>query len=167
MVRTELPFQCCGVDEIIGIPVAWMLGSYGTEETIAYFLFLLQSANVSTIPWRFMTDRDLAQINAILLCYPESGIWLCWWHVLHAWQQHFVISQNELLWTKLKALIRLEDSTLFEAALAEIKDLAPIRFWDYLINNWLPQKFILMWSAVYRRDRGIHLLNDTNMLTEA
>lgn len=152
---------------MIGLPVAWMLASYGTEETIAYFLQLLRAANLFTIPWRFMTDRDFAQINAILLRYPESDVWLCWWHVLHAWQQHFVISQNELLWTKLKALLRLEDPVLFDAALVEIEGLAPPRFWVYLVKNWLPQKFVLMWSAVYHRSRGIHLLNDTNMLIEA
>ncbi|KAF8952885.1 hypothetical protein BDZ97DRAFT_1680484, partial [Flammula alnicola] len=68
---------------------------------------------------------------------------------------------------KLKALIRLEDPALLDVALVEIKGLAPARFWGYLVKNWLPQKFVLMWSAVYRRSRGIHLLNDTNMLIEA
>jgi len=114
-----------------------------------------------------MSDRDLAQINAIVLRYPESEVWLCWWHVLHAWQQHFVISQNELLWVKLKALIRLENPVALEAALAEVKDLAPPQFWDYFVNYWLPQKYLVMWSAIYRRNRGIYLLNDTNMLIEA
>lgn len=105
----------------------------------------------------------------IILCYPESEIWLCWWHVLHAWQQHFVISQNKLLllWEKLKALIRIKHQTDLEAALEEIKDLAPPRFWDYLVKYWLPQQFLSMGSAVYRRNRGIYLLSDTNMLVEA
>jgi hypothetical protein len=144
-----------------------MVASYGTEETIAYFLWLLRKRNPFTIPWRFMSDRDLAQINAIGLRYPESEIWLCWWHVLHAWQQHFVISQHELLWDKLRALIRIENSADLEAALAEIKDLAPTPFWDYFVKYWLPQQFLMMWSAVYRRNRGIYLLSDTNMLIEA
>lgn len=144
-----------------------MLASYGTEETIAYFLSLLHASNLFTIPKKFMTDRDFAQINAIAARYPESEIWLCWWHVLHAWQQHLSISQNELLWTKLKALIRVEDSALFDSALVEIKDLAPPRFWDYLAKNWLSHKLVLMWSAVYRQNRELHLLSDMNMLIEA
>ncbi len=144
-----------------------MLASYGTEGTISYFLRLLRSANDSTIPAKFMTDRDFAQINAITSEYPECGIWLCWWHVLHSWQQHFVISQNEALWIKLKALLRVEDPEKFNLALGEIKALSPANFWDYLVNNWLAEKFVIMWSAMYRRNRGIHLLNDTNMLIEA
>jgi hypothetical protein len=143
-----------------------MLASHGTEDVIAYFLYLLRGANLFTIPCRFMTDRDFAQINAISICYPESDIWLCWWHVLHAWQQHFSISQNKLLWMKLKALIWLEDSELFNAALVEIQNLAPSHFWAYLVKNWLPEKLVCMWSAIYRQSQGIHLLNDTNMLIE-
>lgn len=114
-----------------------------------------------------MSDRDPAQINVIVLRYPESEVWLCWWHVLHAWQQHFVISQNELLWDKLKALIRIENSADLEAALSEIKDLVPMPFWDYFVKHWLPLQFLMMWSAVYRKNRGIYLLSDTNMLVEA
>lgn len=144
-----------------------MLASYGTEETIAYFLFLLRMANPLTIPWRWMSDRDLAQINAIVLRYPESLVWLCWWHVLHAWQQHFVISQHELLWTKLKGLVRIEEYEQFMAAIDEIRSLAPEHFWDYFAKNWLTEKFVPMWSAIYRCARGIHLLSDTNMLLEA
>lgn len=144
-----------------------MLASYGTEETIAYFLRLLRTTNISTIPSKFMTDCDFAQINAIASQYPKCEIWLCWWHVLHSWQQHFVISQNEALWIKLKALPRVEDPDKFDPALEEIKALSPANFWDYLVKNWLAPNFVVMWSAVYRRSRGIHLLNDTNMLIEA
>lgn len=151
----------------VGLPIAWMLASYGTEETIAYFLSLLRALNPSTIPKKFMTDCDFAQINAITVRYLESEIWLCWWHVLHAWQQHFVISQNENLWMKLKALIWLEDLSLFDAALVEIKALAPAWFWDYLVKNWLLEKLTHMWSAVHHRSQEIHLFNDTNMLIEA
>ncbi|KAF8972452.1 hypothetical protein BDZ97DRAFT_1637798, partial [Flammula alnicola] len=45
--------------------------------------------------------------------------------------------------------------------------LSPPPFWDYFVKYWLPQQFLLMWSAVYRRNRGIYLLSDTNMLIEA
>ncbi|KAF8887878.1 hypothetical protein CPB84DRAFT_1816607 [Gymnopilus junonius] len=113
-----------------------MIASYGTEETIAYFLFLLQVANPFMIPWRFMSDRDLAQINAIVLRYPESLVWLCC-------GTFFMHGNNTLNQT-----------------------LAPACFWDYFVKNWLQEKFILMWSAIYHRNREIHLLSDTNMLLE-
>jgi len=151
----------------LGLPIAWMMASYGTEEMISYFLWLLRKFNPVTIPLKFMSDRDLAQINAIILSYPESEVWLCWWHVLHAWQQHFVISQNKTLWAKLKSLVRIEDPAALETALAEIKELAPLPFWNYFEMYWLPRRFLLMWSAVYRKNRGIYLLSDTNMLIEA
>jgi len=89
-------FMICdeSIEKYLGLPVAWMMASYRTEETIACFL---RKHNPFTISWPFMSDRDLAQINAIVLRYPESEVWLCWWHVLHALQQHFVTSKHELL----------------------------------------------------------------------
>lgn len=61
----------------------------------------------------------------------------------------------------------MEDPDKFDPALKEIKALSPANFWDYVVKNWLAPKFVVMWSAVYCRSCGIHLLNDTNMLIEA
>lgn len=61
-------------DSQIGCPVAWLLASSGTEETIAYWLQLVQNKSPSVLPYRFMTDRDQAQINAIGSVYKSSTI---------------------------------------------------------------------------------------------
>ena len=80
-----------------GCPVAWMVSSNTTEATIGFFLYTLCSANPSVIMSKIMTDFDWAQINMIMRHYPEGQIFLCWWHVLHAWQQHITIS-HYLVW---------------------------------------------------------------------
>ena len=74
----------------IGMPVAWMISSNGKEATIDYFLDTLCAQNPKVVPKYPMTDFDKAQNNAIECCYPKSQLLLCWWHVAHAWQQHFV-----------------------------------------------------------------------------
>ena len=90
-----------------GFPVAWLLASSGTRCTLYYFLYLVRKRNPLVILRRIMTDRDLAQINACSSCYPEAAILLCWWHVLHAWQQHFHISDYPELWTMLKGWVNV------------------------------------------------------------
>jgi MULE transposase domain. len=150
-----------------GIPVAWMLASNGTQETLTYFLKLICQANPGVTPHWIMTDRDIAQINACRQQYPGSAILLCWWHVLHAWQQHFIISQHPILWEKLKAWIRVTDEAEFSTYWNVIMTLAPLNFIDYLQEYWMPVKFIKMWSAVHRANRTILEQSDTNMLVEA
>ncbi|KAF8149019.1 hypothetical protein BJ912DRAFT_870046 [Pholiota molesta] len=114
-----------------------------------------------------MTDRDLAQINACCACYPESTILLCWWHVLHSWQQHLVISKNEDLWKNLQQLVRIQDPRAFDIALQEIEFLAPHEFMEYFNAYWLCEPFLSMWSGVCRKNLGIYEISNTNMLIEA
>jgi hypothetical protein len=109
------------------MPAAWMLASNGTEVTIDYFLVLLRKANPSIKPRKFMSDKDWAQLNAIVRRYPESHVLLCWWHVLHAWQQHFSIIHYPELWTLLKDWIRITDDAKFEAYLKKIKSAGPCK----------------------------------------
>ncbi|KAF8951341.1 hypothetical protein BDZ97DRAFT_1684876, partial [Flammula alnicola] len=99
--------------------------------------------------------------------YSESWIFLCWWHVLHAWQQHFAISKNEVLWEKLKALVRIDNLAALDAAILEIRSLSSPSFLKYFTEYWLLERFVRMWSAVYRRDRELLEISDTNMLAEA
>ncbi|KAJ7110913.1 hypothetical protein C8R44DRAFT_633670 [Mycena epipterygia] len=45
--------------------------------------------------------------------------------------------------------------------------MAPSGFVDYLTRYWMTDRVVKMWSAVYRKDRTIFQLCDTNMLIEA
>ncbi|EDR07809.1 uncharacterized protein LACBIDRAFT_297987 [Laccaria bicolor S238N-H82] len=144
-----------------------MLASNGTAETIGYFVLLLRERSPLIIPHWLMTDRDLAQINALRHYFPTSTILLCWWHVLHTWQQHLVISQNIELWDKLKAWVRIECLKNFEAAWVDIQRLSPRAFHNYLVQYWMTDEFRAMWSAVNCKDRAIFERSDTNMLLEA
>jgi hypothetical protein len=67
----------------IGVPVAWMLASNGTTDTIAFFVGWVRDASLVVWPAVIMTDRDHVQINALRIVYPDSQILLCKWHVLH------------------------------------------------------------------------------------
>ena len=66
----------------IGIPVAWMLTSSGTTDSIAFFLDWVKEASPEVQPRIIMTDRDQAQITAIQMTYPHSQTLLCIWHML-------------------------------------------------------------------------------------
>jgi MULE transposase domain len=41
-------------------------------------------------PAVIMSDHDQVQLNALKKVYQDSQILLCIWHVLHAFQSHFV-----------------------------------------------------------------------------
>ncbi|KAK7013490.1 hypothetical protein R3P38DRAFT_3206828 [Favolaschia claudopus] len=84
-----------------------------------------------------MSDFVWGQINACNAEY-RALVLLCWWHVLHTWQQHFKISLRPELWELLKRWIRIVDH-----------DIIP------------------MWSAVYRKNLKLSQNRDTNMLIEA
>jgi hypothetical protein len=148
-----------------GMPAAWMVSSNAQEETIDYFLNSIRQQNSNVIPIRFMSDKDRGQMNAIQRQYPESLLLLCWWHVLHAWQQHFVTTHYPELWDLLKKWVRMTDQPEFDQSYKEIRTLAPQSFVEYLEVNWLNE--VNLWSAVYRKDRTVFELSDTNMLVEA
>jgi hypothetical protein len=107
-----------------GMPIAWMIASNGQADTIDYFLMYLHQLNPDIIPHKFMSDNDSGQLGQIRFRYSLSQLMLCWWHVLHAWQQHFVTRHYPELWEKLKGWIRITDKAEFWACWEEIKSLA-------------------------------------------
>lgn len=155
----------CLIFRLLGMPAAWMISSNGQEETIDYFLNTIRTLHPTVIPKRFMSDKDRAQLNAIQRRYAESCLLLCWWHVLHAWQQHFVTCHHPELWELLKKWVRITDEVDFETSWDKIKAIAPPSMIEYLQTNWLDERHL--WSAVYRQDRTIFEMSDTNMLVEA
>lgn len=146
-----------------------MVSSNTTEVTIDFFLLALQKQNPKVIPNKFMSDRDHRQMNAVRQQYFKSVLYFCWWHVLHAWQQHFVTTQFSKLWELLKKWVRVTDNDKFEAYWTKIRalppHLAPPSFLEYITTYWIPYK--KMWSAVYQTDHTVFKLCDTNMLVEA
>lgn len=144
-----------------------MLSNSGTEATLTWFLSLVKSRSPTVLPNILMTDRDHAQINALRTVFILSVVFLCWWHVLHAWQQHFRIPDNRDLWDLLKSWIRITDRSKFDERWAKIQEIAPRAFVQYLETNWMSDTIVRMWSAVYRVGRSIFEDCDTNMLIEA
>lgn len=132
-----------------------------------FYLRTFRHANPSVIPSFFMTDKDHAQMNAISSVFPEPAtkILLCWWHVLHAWQQHFHINEFPELWDDLKRWIRINNEAEFQNHWTKIQSYAPSSMVLYLKKNWMNATHL--WSAVSRQGRNIHELSDTNMLIEA
>lgn len=150
-----------------GIPVAWMISNSGTEETITNFLNLVHKRSPTILPCIIMTDCDHAQINACCYIFFHAIILLCWWHVLHAWQQHFCIPAHPDLWKLLKKWIRIKDPAIFECTWQQIQRLATPSFLEYLHKMWMCDDIIKMWSATHRVGRSIFEESDTNMLIEA
>jgi len=58
---------------------------------------------------------------------------LCWWHVLHVWQQHFITTSFPELWDVLKSWIRITDETKFNKSWAKVQE----SFTEYIITYWL------------------------------
>ncbi|KAJ7572455.1 hypothetical protein C8J56DRAFT_807390 [Mycena floridula] len=146
-----------------GVPAGWMLSSNAKEVTTDFFLDKLRQRNLHIIPENWMSDFDKGQINSIRKKYPESArIFRCWWHVLHAWQQYFVIAHYPELWALLKGWIHIADPVEFEQCWLKIQAVAPDSVITYLMKNWLLVK--CMWSAVFRIGRTIWQDSDTNML---
>jgi hypothetical protein len=117
-----------------------MLASSGTQATISYFLRLNRLRSPLIKPRYIISDFDWAQIHACIAEY-EAFILLCWWHVLHAWQQHFKISSHPDLWELLKQWIRITDEAEF------------YMMWNR-INSKAPQSFCRLSDAVL--DAGAH-----------
>lgn len=149
-----------------------MIASSGTEPTITYFLRLVKQRSPSVNTRYIMSDRDHAQINACLAVFTTAILLLCWWHVLHAWQQHFRVLQHPELWVLLKSWIRITDYAKFQTVWAEVRkraseEFADLKFLTYLETTWMSETIVRMWSAMYRIDRSIFEDCDTNMLIEA
>ena len=151
----------------LGVPVAWMLTSNGTTENIAFFVRWIRDVSSEVRPAVIMTDCDQAQINALESVYPQSRIFLCHWHVLHAIRSHFVTTEFEALWQKIKALVRTDNQAIFDTLWSEIctDPLVPPSVVKYLNDFWMKRPY--MWSKVFRKNLSIFEEGDTNMLIEA
>ena len=151
----------------IGVPVAWMLASNGTTDTIAFFVGWVRDASPAVRPAVIMTDRDRAQINALRIVYPDSQILLCKWHVLRAIRSHFNTNEFPDLWAKVKAFVSASEPADFARLWVEISNdpSVPLSFVQYMRSEWLPEA--KMWSLVMRKNRSIFEEGDTNMLLEA
>ena len=88
-----------------GFLVALMISSNTIEATIDYFFTMLWEQNQDVIPAKMMTYCDKGQLKAIWHCYTEAQVCLCCWHVLHAWQDHFITHHFPKLWGLLKGCI--------------------------------------------------------------
>ncbi|KAJ7665805.1 hypothetical protein B0H17DRAFT_951239 [Mycena rosella] len=142
-------------------------GSNLAPDCITYFLKLNRLSSPLTICSKIMSDFNWSQINSCCEIYWEAWLLLCWWHVLHAWQQHFSIPTYPELWEVLKRWIRIIDKIEFDATWVKIQAMAPQVFTEYLTRYWMPERVVKMWSAVYRTDRTIYQQCDTNMLIES
>jgi len=151
----------------IGIPVAWMLVSNGTTDTIAFFVSCVRDTSLAVWLAVIMTDRDHAQMNALRLVYPDSQMLLCKWHVLHTMRSHFNTSEFLKLWAKVKALVNALQSADFVKLWVEISNdpSVPQSFVQYMRTEWIPEA--KLWAMVMQKNRSILEEGDTNMLLKA
>lgn len=151
-----------------GMPAAFMLASDGTEATMTFYLRTVRGWNSLVIPRLFMSDRDQGQINSIHTVYACT-VYLCRWHVLHAWHQHIKTDKYPELWNLLKKWVYAETEQKFDLIWSQIQALdrekCPESIIAYLTKNWVGEK--TMWAAYFRCDRTIFERADTNMLVEA
>jgi transposase-like protein len=113
-----------------------MISSNGKEETIYFFLQVFRNRN-PTIPRYILSDRDEGQLNAIERVYSDSQLFLCLWHVLHAWRAHLHIPQHPEVWKMLQMLPRAETKEEADEIWGQIKWKAPADFVQYLETNWM------------------------------
>ena len=133
---------------VAGFPAAWMISSNGTEATVDHFIAALKKNNPGVNPRVIMSDFDWCQINVARRHHPAALVLLCWWHVLHAWQQHLRIDEHPELWKLLKGWIRLTEISEFNKCWVGIQSLAPTYFIEYIQNTWW--KHWKMWYDSHR-----------------
>src|ERR1700720_101837 len=131
---------------VAGFPAAWMISSNGMEATVDHFIAALKKNNPGVNPRVIMSDFDWCQINVARRHHPAALVLLCWWHVLHAWQQHLRIDEHPELWKLLKGWIRLTEISEFNKCWVGIQSLAPTYFIEYIRSTWW--KHWKMWSAM-------------------
>ena len=141
-----------------------MVSSNATEPTVNFFFKTLQKCNPDVIPNVFMLDFDKTQIKVILRWYPEALLLLCWWHVLHAWQQHITTSHYPKLWTLLMGWIQIINKSQFDECWEKIQVLAPASLILYIMEYWLP--VWELWLAQECTDQNMFELRNTNMLVK-
>ena len=114
----------CGREAHIpeGVPVAWMLASNGTTDTIAFFVGWVRDTSPAVWPAVIMTDRNRTQINVLRIVYPNSQILLCKWHVLRAMRSHFNTNEFPDLWAKVKAFVNASEPAVFAKLWVEISN---------------------------------------------
>ena len=134
---------------------------------IKFFVKWVRDASPSVWPGVIMTDHDQAQIAALEIVYPQSQIFLCTWHVLRAMRSHFITSEFQGLWEKIKAWVNEEDLAKFFKIWDEISSNSsvPPSVIKYLATEWLQVSH--RWSKVARRNCSIFEEGNTNMLIEA
>jgi MULE transposase domain len=144
-----------------------MLTSNATTDTISFFISWVKDGSPAVRPSIIMTDRDQAQMAAIEEVYPQSRIFLCTWHVLHAMVAHFSTSKHPALWEKIKKWVKTDSWAEFDQIKDEILDdpSTPASFVVYLKQSWIP--IVHQWSIAARKGRSIFEEGETNMLIEA
>jgi hypothetical protein len=149
-----------------GVPVAFMLLSSGTEATIQFFLNWVKEQNLEIKPAIIMTDHNQAQINMLKAIYPDSTIYLCWWHVLCTMWTHFCTEEFPKLWECVCEWVKTPDQSKFESWWDEMQTnhSVPQSFIDYLKVNWMT--IVPMWSGSVWKNCTIFQEGDTNMLIE-
>jgi hypothetical protein len=120
-----------------------MISSNGTTATIAFFIAWVRAANPSIRPGIIMSDRDQAQIKALEFVYPapESRVYYCTWHVLHAMRSHLNTNIYLVLWDKVKRWTKTEDEIEWLMIWVDIANSpashTPPSFLEYLRKEWL------------------------------
>ena len=129
-----------------------MLTSSGTTNIIAFFVKWVRDTSPSVWPGVIMTDHNQVQIAALESVYPQSQVFLCMWHMLHAIRTHFVTNQFQALWVKIKAWVNTEDVAKFLKIWDKISSnpSVPQSIVKYLATEWL--QVLHMWSKVARKN---------------
>ena len=159
-------YGCLICFHLTGIPITWMLSSNGMEATIKYFLNFIKTWNLEILPRIIMTDRDQAQMNAIMAVYLKTTVLLCWWHMLCTIQMHFCMEEFPELWECICAWVKTSDQIKCDSWWEEMQSNAsvPQSLVDYLKANCMG--IVPLWSGTYRKDWPIFQEGDTNMLIE-
>ena len=88
-----------GVIDGTAFPISYLLVSAGKNRPITRILMgwftALKEYGMNNVKI-FLTDKDMAQINAAISIWPNAHIQLCLWHVKRAVEQH-LSSKKQIL----------------------------------------------------------------------
>ncbi|KAF0555924.1 hypothetical protein F8M41_016538 [Gigaspora margarita] len=148
-----------------GVPLAWLISESCNSQTIETWLFMLKNDGWAK-PTAVMLDNDDAEINAICSVFPQSKIFLCWWHLKRAWRlwisKKIKAESHDSLFNDMDQLLSIDNENKVDVSISQFE-----KWWqNTLVVQYFAAEYIKkkeMWIKCYRHNY-VHGINTNNYI---